>query len=216
MDQADPGWDNSFEHAGPAGIKLVDFKSEALRPLLGKTLAEVAAQRGTSPEDTAMDLVIEDDSRVGAVYFLMSEDNVRREIAIPWMTFGSDEASMATEGVFLHTSAHPRAYGNFARLLGHYVRDLHALTLQEAVRRLTSLPAANLHLARRGALAPGFAADVVVFDPATIADHATFDVPHQYATGVSCVLVNGTLVIDHGESTGAHPGRIVRGPGWRP
>jgi N-acyl-D-amino-acid deacylase len=163
-----------------------------------------------------MDLVIEDDSRVGAVYFLMSEDNVRREVAIPWMTFGSDEASMATEGVFLHTSAHPRAYGNFARLLGHYVRDARALTLQEAVRRLTSLPAANLHLAKRGTLAPGFTADVVVFDPATIADHASFDAPHQYATGVSYVLVNGTLVIDHGESTGARPGRIVRGPSWKP
>jgi N-acyl-D-aspartate/D-glutamate deacylase len=214
MDQADPGWDNAFDHAGPAGIKLVDFKSAALRPLIGKTLAEVAAMRGTTPEETAMDLVIEDDSRVGCVYFLMSEDNVRREIAISWMSFGSDEASMATEGVFLHTSAHPRAYGNFARLLGKYVRDEQVIGLAEAVRRLTSLPAANLHLDRRGALAPGFAADVVVFDPATIADHATFDQPHQYATGVAYVLVNGVLVIDHGEHTGATPGRIVRGPGY--
>jgi N-acyl-D-amino-acid deacylase len=216
MDQADPGWDNAFDHAGPAGIKLVDFKSEALRPLIGKTLAEVAAMRGTSPEDTAMDLVIEDDSRVGAVYFLMSEDNVRREVAIPWMSFGSDEASMAPEGVFIRTSAHPRAYGNFARLLGRYVREQHALTLEDAVRRLTSLPAANLKLVKRGTLAPGYFADVVVFDPATIADHATFDAPHQYATGVSYVLVNGTLVIDHGEHTDARPGRVIRGPGWRP
>jgi len=216
MDQLDPGWDNAFAHAGPAGIKIVDFKSQALRPLIGKTLAEIAAMRHKTPEETAMDLVIEDDSRVGCVYFLMSEDNVAKEVAIPWMSFGSDEASMSTEGVFLHTSAHPRAYGNFARLLGRYVREQKVITLEEAVRRLTSLPATNLHLDKRGALAPGYAADVVVFDPATITDHATFDVPHQYATGVSYVLVNGTLVIDHGEHTGAHPGRIVRGPSYKP
>jgi N-acyl-D-amino-acid deacylase len=215
MDTADPGWDNAFAHAGAAGILLIDFKSAALRPLIGKTLAEVAAARGTSPEETAMDLVIEDDSRVGAVYFLMSEDNVKRQLAIPWMSFGSDEASMTAGGVFLRTSAHPRAYGNFARLLGRYVRDEHALSLAEAVRRLTSLPATNLGLAHRGALVPGDVADVVVFDPRTIADHATFAAPHQYATGVSYVLVNGVLVIERGEHTGATPGRIVRGRGWK-
>jgi N-acyl-D-amino-acid deacylase len=215
MDTEDPGWDNAYAHAGPDGILLVDFKSEALRPLIGKTLAEVARARGESPEEAAMDLIVEDDSRVGAVYTMMTEDNVRREIAIPWMSFGSDEASMAPEGVFVKTSAHPRAYGNFARLLGRYVRDEHVISLAEAVRRLTSLPATNLGLARRGTLAPGNVADVVVFDPKTIADHATFERPHQYATGVSYVLVNGVLVIDRGEHTGAKPGRVVRGRGWK-
>ncbi len=209
----DPGWDNAYAHAGAGGILLVDFKSQALRPLIGKTLAEVAAARGRSPEDTAMDLVIEDDSRVGCVYAMMSEDNVRRELAIPWMSFGSDAASMAPEGVFVKTSTHPRAYGNFARLLGRYVRDQHVLSLAEAVRRLTSLPAHNLGLDHRGSLAVGNIADAVVFDPVTIGDPASFERPHQYATGVAYVLVNGTLVIDRGAHTGAVPGRIVRGRG---
>jgi N-acyl-D-amino-acid deacylase len=193
---------------------LVGFRSEALKPLIGKTLAEVAALRGKSPEETAMDLIVEDDSRVGAVYFTMSEDNVRRQIAIPWVSFGSDGASLAPEGVFLKSSTHPRAYGNFARLLGKYVRDEGVIPLEEAVRRLTSLPARNLKLRRRGSLTSGYLADVVVFDPATTQDHATFDNPHQYSTGVVHVFVNGIQVLEDGEHTGAKPGRVVRGPGW--
>ncbi len=194
---------------------LVGFKSEALKPLTGKTLAEVAALRGKSPEETIVDLVIEDDSDVGCVYFTMSEDNVRRQIALPWVSFGSDAQSMSAEGVFLNSSTHPRAYGNFARLLGKYVRDEKVIPLEEAIRRLTSLPAANLRLERRGMLAPGYFADVVVFDPAAIQDHATFDQPHQYATGVVHVFVNGVQVLRDGEHTGARPGRVVRGPGWK-
>ena len=161
-----------------------------------------------------MDLVVQDDSRVGTVYFLMSEDNVKREIALPWMSFASDAGSMSPEGVFLKSSTHPRAYGNFARLLGRYVRDEHVLTLQEAVRRLTALPAENLKLRRRGSLRPGFYADVVVFNPDSITDHATFDRPHQFSTGVVHVFVNGVQVLRDGEHTGAKPGRVVRGPGW--
>ena len=170
--------------------------------------------RGTSLEETAMDLVVRDDSRVGTVYFLMSEDNVRREIALPWMSFCSDAGSMTPEGVFLKSSTHPRAYGNFARLLGKYVRDEHVITLQEAVRRLTSQPAENLKLRRRGSLRAGYYADVVVFEPDSIADHATFDRPHQFSTGVVHVFVNGVQVLRRGEHTGAKPGRVVRGPGW--
>lgn len=161
-----------------------------------------------------MDLVVRDDSRVGTVYFLMSEDNVKREIALPWMSFGSDAGSMSPEGVFLRSSTHPRAYGNFARLLGRYARDEHVITLQDAIRRLTSQPAENLKLRRRGSLRPGFYADVVVFNPDSIADHATFDRPHQFATGVVHVFVNGVQVLRGGEHTGAKPGRVVRGPGW--
>ncbi len=216
MDEEDPGWDNAFAHSGPDGMLLVDFKRDTLRPLIGKTLAQVAKDRGESPEDAAMDLVIEDDSRVGVVYTMMSEDNVAREIRIPWVSFGSDEASMAPEEPFIETGAHPRAYGNFARLLGRYVRDQHVISLEDAVRRLTSLPCTNLGLTDRGRLAPGFIADVAVFDAKTIADHATFEKPHQYATGMQYVLVNGVVVIDHGEHTGATPGRIVRGRGWKP
>jgi N-acyl-D-amino-acid deacylase len=171
--------------------------------------------RGTSPEETAMDLVIEDGSRVGTVYFLMSEDNVRRQMTLPWVSFGSDEAAPAPEGVFLKSNPHPRAYGTFARVLGRYVRDEKALTLTDAIRRLSGLPAANLKLDDRGLLRNGFLADVVVFDPATISDHATFDTPHQYATGVSHVFVNGVQVLKDGEHTGSKPGRVVRGPGWR-
>jgi N-acyl-D-amino-acid deacylase len=208
-------WENLYLEAGsPDRIILVEFRQDSLKPLTGKTLAEVAALRGTSPEVTAMDLVIADHSRVGTVYFLMSEDNIRKQIALPWVSFGSDAASLAPEGVFLKANPHPRAYGNFARVLGKYVRDERALTLADAIRRLTSFPAATLGLHRRGSLAPGYFADVVVFDPATIADHATFAEPHQYATGVRHVFVNGTQVLAHGEHTGALPGRVVRGPGW--
>jgi N-acyl-D-amino-acid deacylase len=209
-------WENLLLAAGsPEKVLLVAFKQDSLKPLTGKTLAEVARVRGKSPEETAMDLVVADDSRVGTVYFLMSEDNVRREVGLPWVAFGSDEGSQAPEGVFLKSNPHPRAYGCFARLLGRYVRDEHATTLADAVRRLTALPAANLGLARRGRLSPGGFADVVVFDPATIQDHATFGQPHQYATGVRDVFVNGQQVLRNGEHTGAKPGRVVRGRGWK-
>jgi N-acyl-D-amino-acid deacylase len=208
-------FDNAFVNAGGAdGILLVSFKTPALKPLTGKTLAEVARMRGTSPEETAMDLVIEDNSRVGCVFFTMSEDNVRREIQLPYMSFGSDGGSMSTEGAFLLSGTHPRAYGNFARLLGRYVREERLLTLPEAIRRLTSQPAANLKISRRGLLAPGVHADIVVFDPATITDRASFAQPHQYATGVHHVWVNGIQVLRAGEPTGATPGRVVRGPGY--
>lgn len=208
-------WESLYLLAGSADrVVLTAFRQDSLKHLTGRTLADVAAARGTSPEETAMDLVVLDDSRVGAVYFLMSEDNVRRQIALPYMTFGSDAGSLATEGVFLRSNPHPRAYGNFARLLGHYVRDQKVITLEEAVRRLTSMPADNLKLRRRGSLAPGFHADVVVFDPAAIIDHATFEQPHQYATGVLHVFVNGVQVLKDGEHTGEKPGRVVRGPGW--
>lgn len=210
------GWENTYHAAGaPDNVLLVGFKNDALKPLTGKTLAQVAAMRGQSPEDTVMDLVIQDNSRVDVVYFTMLEDNVRRQIALPWMSFGSDGGSMATEGVFLKSSTHPRAYGNFARLLGKYVREEKIIPLQEAIRRLTSLPARNLKLDRRGSLVPGYFADVVVFDPARIKDHATFDQPHQYSTGVAHVFVNGVQVLKDGEHTGAKPGRVVRGPGWK-
>jgi N-acyl-D-amino-acid deacylase len=208
-------WENLYLAAGAQGTLLVGFKNDELKPLTGKTLAEVAAMRGSTPEDAAMDLVIEDGSRVQVVYFLMSEDNVRKQILLPWVSFGSDAGSMAPEGVFLESSTHPRAYGNFARLLGRYVRDERILPLEEAVRRLTTLPAENLHLSERGALRPGYFADVVVFDPHIIQDHATFQDPHQYATGVVHVWVNGMQVLRDGEHTGATPGRVVRGPGWK-
>ena len=214
--RGDAGFDNAFVNAGGAdGILLVSFKNPTLKPLTGKTLGEVARMRGTSPEETAMDLVIEDDSRVGCVFFTMSEDNVRREIQLPYMSFGSDGGSMSTEGAFLLSGTHPRAYGNFARLLGKYVREEQLLALTEAIRRLTSQPADNLKLSRRGRLAPGVHADIVVFDPATIIDRATFDHPHQYATGVHHVWVNGVQVLRDGEPTGAAAGRVVRGPGYR-
>jgi N-acyl-D-amino-acid deacylase len=210
-------WENLLLAAGsPEKVLLVAFKQDSLKPLTGKSLAEVARLRGKSPEETAMDLVVADDSRIGTVYFLMSEDNVRREVGLPWMAFGSDEGSQAPEGVFLKSNPHPRAYGCFARLLGKYVRDEKAASLADAVRRLTSFPAGNLGLVRRGRLEPGCFADVVVFDPATIQDHATYEKPHQYATGVRDVLVNGQLVLRNGEHTGATPGRVVRGRGWRP
>jgi N-acyl-D-amino-acid deacylase len=207
-------WENLYLAAGsPDKILLVAFKSEKLKPLTGKTLAEVAKIRGKDPIDTAMDLVAEDESRIGTIYYLMSEENVKKEIAKPWISFGSDEASQAPEGVFLKSNPHPRAYGNFARVLGKYCRDEKVIALPEAIRRLSALPATNLGLDHRGMLKEGMSADVVVFDPATIADHATFEKPHQYATGVKHVFVNGVQVIKDGEHTGAKPGRALWGPG---
>lgn len=209
-------WENLLVSAGsPENVLLVGFKNPKLKPLTGKTLAEVAAMRGESAEETAMDLVIEDGSRVGTVYFMMNEDNVKKKIALPWVSFGSDAGSLATEGAFLLSHTHPRAYGNVARLLGKYVRDEKVIPLEEAIRRLTSLPAGNLGLESRGRLKEGYFADVVVFDPATIQDHATFKDPHQYATGVHHVFVNGVQVFKDGEHTGATPGRVVWGPGRR-
>ena len=209
-------WENLLLAAGGDGTLLVGFKNEALRIYTGKTLGEVAKLRGTSVQDTAMDLVAEDGSRVQVVYFLMSEDNVKRQIQLPWVSFGSDASSMSTEGVFLKTSTHPRAYGNFARLLGKYVRDEHVIPLEEAIRKLTSLPADTLKVTDRGRLTVGHFADVVVFDPKTVADRATYEQPHQYAVGMRHVWVNGAQVLKDGEHTGATPGRVVRGPGWRP
>lgn len=212
MGDAHPAtWENFFAGAGPDGMLLLAFKNPALKPLSGKTLAEVARMRGKSPEETAMDLVVEDGTRVGVAYFLMSEENVRKSIRLPWMSFGSDEAAPAPEGAFLLAKNHPRAYGNFARLLGHYVRDTRDITLAEAVRRLTSLPADNLSLTDRGRLKAGQFADVVVFDPATIADKATFEQPAQLATGVRDVIVNGGFALRDGRPTGAATGRIIRG-----
>jgi N-acyl-D-aspartate/D-glutamate deacylase len=206
-------WENLLLAAGADRVLLVGFANDKLKPLTGKSLAEVAKMRGKSPEETAMDLVVEDGTRVGTIYFLMSEENVRKEAALPWVSFGADEDSQAPEGVFLKSNPHPRAYGNFARFLGQYVRDEKVATLPDAVRRLAQLPAENLLLDHRGALKKGYFADVVVFDPAKIQDHATFEKPHQYSTGVVHVLVNGTQVIKNGEHTGATPGRVVYGPG---
>jgi N-acyl-D-amino-acid deacylase len=208
------GWENLYHGAGAAGMMFTDFRNPALRRYAGRTLADVARERGTSPEETMMDLVVEDGSRVGTIYFLMSEDNVRREIALPWMSFGSDAASVASEGLFLNARPHPRTYGNFARLLGRYVRDERLISLQEAVRRLTSMPAAHLGITERGSLRAGFLADLAIFDPAAIADRATFEEPHAYAVGMRHVFVNGRQVLADGEPTGATPGRVVRGPGW--
>src|SRR5688572_26716226 len=203
-------WENFFLATGsPEKILLVGFKNEKLKHLTGKTLGEVARMRSKSPEDTAMDLVIEDGSRVGTVYFLMSEENVRKQVRLPWVSFDSDAASLAPEGVFLKSNPHPRAYGSFARLLGKYVRDEKLISLEEAVRRLTAFPAETLGIARRGALKKGYFADVVVFDPKKIQDHATFEKPHQYATGMRHVFVNGVQVLNDGEHTGAKPGRVV-------
>jgi N-acyl-D-amino-acid deacylase len=207
-------WENFLLLAGgPENVLLVSFKNPKLKPLTGKTLAEVAKMRGKSPEETAIELVSEDDSRVGTIYYLMSEDNVRREIRLPWMSFGSDEAAPAPEGVFLKSKSHPRAYGNFVRVIGHYVRE-GDLTLPDAIHRLSWLPATNLGIRGRGALLPGYYADVVVFDPKTVEDHATYEKPDQLATGVRDVFVNGVQVMKDGAHTGAKPGRVVHGPGW--
>jgi N-acyl-D-amino-acid deacylase len=207
-------WENLYLAAGsPDRVLLVEFKSDALKPLTGKTLAEAAKLRSEDPVDTIMNLVLQDRSRVGTVYFMMSEDNLRRQIRLPWVSFGSDAASMAPEPPFTKSSAHPRAYGNFARLLGRYVRDENVIPLADAVYRLSGLPATNLELKDRGYLKEGMFADVVVFDPKAIADRATFDNPHQYAVGVRHVLVNGVLVLTNGEHTGAKPGRALWGSG---
>ncbi|WP_215225527.1 N-acyl-D-amino-acid deacylase family protein [Echinicola shivajiensis] len=209
-------WESLMQAAGSADkMILVGFKNDSLKHFTGKTLAEVAKIRGKSPEETAMDLVIEDGSRVGTVYFLMSEENVKNQIKLPWMSFGSDAQSMATEGVFLTSSTHPRAYGNFARLLGKYVRDEKVISLEEAIHKLSALPASNLKIKKRGSLKPGYFADVIIFDPLTIKDKATFNKPHQYAEGMVHVFVNGKQVLKDGKHTGAFPGRVVRGPGWK-
>ena len=207
-------WENLYGAAGAEGTLLLAFKNPKLKPLTGKSLAEVAKARGVSPEDAAIDLVIEDGSRVGIAYFLMDEDNIRRQAALPWVSFGSDEAGDAPEGVFLLSAAHPRAYGNFARLFAEYMRKDHALSVAEAVRKLTTLPADNLSLADRGRLKAGAFADIVVFDPDTIQDHATYEKPHQLSTGVSYVLVNGKMAVKNGAPTGAATGRVVRGRAW--
>lgn len=208
-------WESLMQAAGdPGRMLLVGFKNDSLKYLTGKTLKEVAELRGTSPEETAMDLVVQDGSRVGTIYFMMSEENVKKQIALPWMSFGSDAGSMATEGVFLKSNTHPRAYGNFARLLGKYVRDEKVISLEEAVYKLTQLPATNLKIKKRGSLTAGNYADVVLFDPRTIGDRATFEEPHQYAEGMVHVFVNGTQVLRDGEHTGAFPGRVVHGPGY--
>ncbi len=208
-------WENLYIGAGtPDNILLVGFKSDALKPLTGKTLAEIALMRGTDPRYTAMDLIIEDNSRVGTVYFTQSEDVVRKAVGLPWVSFNSDAASVAPQGVFLKSNPHPRAYGSFARVLGKYVREEKVITLQEAIRKLAALPAQNLKIDRRGELKTGFYADVVVFDADAIQDHATFVKPHQYSTGMLHVFVNGEQVLKDGEHTGATPGRVVRGPGW--
>ena len=204
-----------FGAGGPEGVLLVGFRADSLKYLTGKTLKDIAAMRGKSAEETAMDLVVQDDSRIECIYFTMSEDNLRKEIARPWVSFASDAGSYSPEGVFLKSNPHPRAYGTFARVLGKYVRDEKVITLADAIYRLSGLPAENLRLQRRGELTPGYFADVVVFDPATIQDHATFDKPHQFATGVRHVFVNGVQVLKDGEHTGATPGRVVRGPGAR-
>ena len=202
-------------HVPPENILLVGFRNEKLRTLIGKTLADVAEERSISPEEAIVDLIYEDNSRIQVVYFSMSEDNIEKKLALPYMAVCSDAGSYTNEGVFILQSTHPRAYGSFARLLGHYVRDREIITLEEAIYKLTTLPATNLKLKRRGALIPGYYADIVIFDPETIQDKATFEKPHQYAIGVEHVFVNGTQVLENGEHTGAFPGRVVRGPGWK-
>jgi N-acyl-D-amino-acid deacylase len=216
MQTPSDAWENMFSMAGSTeNILLVGFRSERLKPLAGRSLAAVSALRGTSPEDTIFDLIVEDDSRVQTIYFMIDEANIRRELQLPWVSFGSDAASLAPEGVFLRSSTHPRAYGTFARILGHYVRDEAVLPVEEAIRRLSRLPAENLKLDRRGALRPGYFADVVLFDPLRIQDHATYTAPQTYATGVEHVFVNGVHVLKAGEHTGATSGRALRGPGSR-
>ena len=209
-------WENMYYENGPDGILLGGFSTEALKPYTGQTLRQIAAARGTEPEETVMDLLVEDDSSLFALYFSMTEDNLRQQIVRPWVSFCSDAESQAPEGAFLKTNPHPRAYGAFARVLGKYVRDEGLVPLEEAIRRLTAFPAANLKIARRGMLQPGYFADVVVFDLARVQDYATPTQPHQYATGMVHVFVNGVQALRDGEHTGATPGRVVRGPGWQP
>lgn len=209
-----PDGSNRFLEPGPDKILLIGFKSEALKPLIGKTVAQAAAMRGTGLAETAIDLVVEDDSRVDVVYFSMSEDNIRRKVEQEWITFGSDAGAYSAEGVFLKSNVHPRAYGNFARVLGKYSRDEGIIPLEQAIMRLTSQPAENVGIRNRGRIREGFYADLVVFDPDSVRDHATFEDPHRYASGVIHVFVNGEHVLNGGEHTGATPGRVVRGPGW--
>ena len=207
-------WENLYYGTGgPENVLLLSFKQDSLKKYTGKTLAEVARIRGTTPEDAAIDLIIMDSTRVGTAFFLMSEENVKKQVAIPWVSFGSDEGSYTNEGVFLKSNAHPRAYGTFARVLGKYCRDEKLITLQEAIRKLSKLPATNLKLQKRGELKTGNYADIAVFDPAKVKDNATFDKPHQYAEGMIHVFVNGVQVLKDGEHTGAKPGRFVKGPG---
>jgi N-acyl-D-amino-acid deacylase len=208
-------WENPYLEVGsPENVLFTSFRNEALRSNIGKTLAQVAAERNKSAIETVLDLIVEDNSRVGAVFFSMSEENVRKKVALPWVSFCSDSGSMAPEGLFLNFKPHPRAYGSFARLLGKYVREERIISLPEAVRRLAALPAEVLRLDRRGRLLPGYYADIAIFDPNTIQDHATFADPHQYATGMVHVFVNGSQVLADGHHTGALPGRVVRGSGW--
>jgi N-acyl-D-amino-acid deacylase len=214
MRDPNPSWENLMLRAGPDGTLMLAFKNPALRPLIGKTLAQIASERAVSPQDAAIDLVIEDGDRVEVAYFLMSEENIRRQIALPWVSFGSDEAAPAPEGVFLLENNHPRAYGNFTRLLARYVRDQHVISLPEAIRKLTDFPASVLSLTDRGRLRRGYFADVVIFDPATVQDHATYEKPHQLSTGVDDVWVNGVQALKAGVATGAPSGRFVHGRAW--
>jgi N-acyl-D-amino-acid deacylase len=207
-------WPNFYHEAGsPENLMLIAFKHEALKPLQGKTLGQVAKQRGKDPVETLLDLLVEDESGIGTVYFITAEENIRKIIPLPWVSFCSDEAAQAPEGVFLKAMPHPRAYGSFARVLGKYVREEKLISLEEAIRKMTSLPASNLGLDRRGLLREGYFADVVIFDPKTIIDRATYEKPHQYAVGVKHVFVNGVQVLKDGEHTGAKPGRALAGPG---
>jgi N-acyl-D-amino-acid deacylase len=209
-------WENLYYSAGGADHVLVlDFRRDSLRKYIGKTLAEIARMRGKTAEETAMDLIVQDSSRVGVAYFLMNEENVKKQLALPWVSFGSDEGSYAPEGVFLKFNPHPRAYGNFIRVIGPYSRDEKVVSLQSAIYKLSGLPAANLSLKKRGTLVMGNYADIVLFDPALVKDHATYSKPHQYASGVTDVWVNGTQVLKNGEHTGLKPGRFVKGPGWK-
>ena len=207
-------WENLYFGAGPGGVLISEIGEESLHEYVGKTIEEIAAERETNAEDTVIDLILASNNTIGAVYFLMSEDNVQQQLKLPWMSFGSDAAAVAPEGKVLEQGAHPRAYGNFARLLGHYVRDKQIIPLEEAIFKLSALPAQNLKIQDRGLLADGFFADVAVFDPDTIADHATFAEPHQLSTGMVHVFVNGKQVLKDGQHTGALPGRVVRGPGY--
>ena len=207
-------WESLGAASGYENVITVGFKNPDLRHLVGKTLLEISKMRGTSPEETAMDLVSEDNSEVGTIYFMMSEENIQKKLQIPWVSFGSDAGSQAPEGLFLNTSTHPRAYGNFSRVLGKYVRDEHVLSLSDAIRRMTSLPATNLKLKNRGAIAKGYYADLAIFDPDEIADVATFEEPHQYSLGMIHVFVNGIQALKNGEHTGHFSGRFVKRDGW--
>lgn len=209
-------WENLYYGAGGAEhVLLLAFKQDSLKKFTGKTLAEVAKIRGTTPEETAMDLIVQDSTRVGVAYFLMTEDNVKKQVSLPWVSFGSDEASYTPEGVFLKSNAHPRAYGNFARVIGKYTRDEKTMTLQQAIQKLANLPSKHLKLQKRGELKVGYYADIVVFDPAKVKDNATFEKPHQYSEGMIDVFVNGGQVLKDGEHTGAKPGKFVKGPGYK-